>query len=85
VPFREVVFRDVRIHGSLVCSPEQAKRMLEVVAKHKISVSKNVFNGLAEIPKLIELAHSGKLAGKGMIVVDPQQIEEERKTGVELV
>jgi len=85
VPFRELVFRDVRIHGSLVCSPEEAKRMLDVVAKHKISVSKNVFNGREEIPKLIELAQSVKLTGKGMIVVDPQQIEEERKTGLELV
>jgi len=85
VPFRERVFRDVRIHGSLVCSPEEAKRMLDVVAKHKISVSKNEFNGLEEIPKLIELAQSVKLTGKGMIVVDPQQIEEERKPGVELM
>jgi len=59
--------------------------MLDVVTKHKISVSKTVFNGLAEIPKLIELAESGKLVGKGIIVVDPQQIEEERKTGIELV
>ena len=59
--------------------------MLDVVAKHKISVSKNVFNGREEIPKLIELAQSVKLTGKGMIVVDPQQIEEERKTGLELV
>lgn len=85
MPFRELVFRDVRIHGSLVCSPEEAKWMLDVVTKHKISVSKTVFNGLAEIPKLIELAESGKLVGKGIIVVDPQQIEEERKTGIELV
>lgn len=59
--------------------------MLDVVAEHKISVSKNVFHGLNEIPKLLELAHGGKMSGKGMIIVDPEQIEEERKVGVQLV
>lgn len=59
--------------------------MLDVVAEHRITVSKNIFQGLREIPKLLELAHSGKMSGKGMIIVDPQQIEEERKAGVQLV
>jgi propanol-preferring alcohol dehydrogenase len=48
--------------------------MLEVVAEHKITVRTNPFYGLAKIPELVELAHSGRMAGKGIIVVDPEQL-----------
>lgn len=59
--------------------------MLDVVAKHKVWVAKNPFNGLHEIPKLVELVHSGEMTGKGQIIVDPKQIEEQRKAGIQLV
>jgi propanol-preferring alcohol dehydrogenase len=59
----------------LVSSPEEAKRMLEVVAKHNITVRTNPFQGLEKIPELVELAHSGKMAGKGIIIVDPEQLK----------
>jgi propanol-preferring alcohol dehydrogenase len=49
--------------------------MLEVVAKHKISVRTNPFHGLEKIPELVELAHSGKMSGKGIIIVDREQIK----------
>jgi propanol-preferring alcohol dehydrogenase len=84
VPFRELVFRDVRIKGSLMSSPGEAEKMLDVVAKEKITVTSKTFNGLEKIPELIELAHSGKIMGKGMIIVDPKQIKAERKSGLEL-
>jgi alcohol dehydrogenase, propanol-preferring len=58
--------------------------MLQVVAEHRITVKTNPFNGLKEIPKLIELAHSGKMAGKGICIIDPKQIEEEKKRGAQL-
>lgn len=38
--------------------------MLDIVAEHNISVKTNAFKGLKEIPKLVELAHGGKMAGK---------------------
>lgn len=59
--------------------------MLQVVAEHKITVKTNPFNGLKEIPKLVELAHGGHMKGKGIIIVDPEQIEKEKKAGVQLV
>jgi propanol-preferring alcohol dehydrogenase len=59
--------------------------MLDVVAEHKISVRKNTFQGLEKIPELLELAHGGKMSGKGIIIVDQKQIEEERQSGIELV
>jgi D-arabinose 1-dehydrogenase-like Zn-dependent alcohol dehydrogenase len=84
VPFRELVFRDVRIKGSLMSSPDEAKEMLDVVAKEKITVTSKQFDGLEKIPDLIKLAHSGKLVGKGMIIVDREQIKAEHKPGLEL-
>jgi propanol-preferring alcohol dehydrogenase len=46
--------------------------MLDVVAKNKITVTSNKFDGLEKLPELIELAHGGKMAGKGMIIVDQE-------------
>lgn len=48
--------------------------MLKVVAEHKISVKTNTFFGLREIPKLIELAHSGKMQGKAVVIVDEEEM-----------
>jgi propanol-preferring alcohol dehydrogenase len=38
--------------------------MLNRVSKHNIKVQTNAFKGLSEIPKAVELAHSGKMKGK---------------------
>lgn len=73
------------MEGSLICSPEESKRMLDVVAKHKISVKTNAFHGLDEVSKVVDLAHSGKMQGKGIVIVDEEQIKAERKAGVQLV
>ncbi|KXL50424.1 hypothetical protein M433DRAFT_2074 [Acidomyces richmondensis BFW] len=81
VPFQEIVFRDVRIHGSLVCSAEESKSMLNTVAKHGISVKTNPFHGLESIGNLVEMVHSGKIQGKAIIIVDKEQIEQEKKIG----
>lgn len=56
--------------------------MLKTVAEHKISVKTNPFFGLREIPKLTELAHSGKMQGKGVVIVDEEEMKrvKERKT-----
>ena len=49
--------------------------MLEMVAEHDISVKTNPFLGLKEIPKLLELAHSGRMAGKGVVIVDEDEMK----------
>lgn len=77
VPFRELVFRDVIIQGSLTTSLPEAKKMLKFVAEHNIRVRTVAFNGLEEIPKLIELAESGKLAGKGVVLIDREATSKE--------
>jgi propanol-preferring alcohol dehydrogenase len=44
--------------------------MLEVVSKHNIKVNTHAFKGIKEVPKAIELAHSGKMQGKPVIIID---------------
>ena len=78
IPFAELIFRDIRVKGSLISSRTEAQRMLDLVAKHDISVKTNPFFGLKEIPKLVELAHSGKMAGKGVVIVEEKEIEKVR-------
>ena len=53
--------------------------MLDFVAEHKITVKTNPFYGLREIPRLVELAHSGKMAGKGFVIVDEDEIRREKE------
>ncbi|KAF2810526.1 GroES-like protein [Mytilinidion resinicola] len=85
IPFQELVFRDIRVKGSLICSVQEARDMLELVGKHKISANTNAFTGLKELPKLFELAESGKMKGKGIIIVDLEQIKKEKESGLEMV
>lgn len=77
IPFQELIFRDIRIRGSLICSAQEAKDMLQLVAKHNMSVNANAFKGLGEMKKLIELAESGKMKGKGIVIMDRSQIDAE--------
>ncbi|KAI1819178.1 GroES-like protein [Xylaria intraflava] len=84
LPFAELILRDIRFRGSLMCSPEESKDMLKCVADHGIEVRTNAFQGLDEIETLLSTVKSGKLQGKAVIVVDPEQIEAEKRMGAEL-
>ena len=77
VLFPELIFRDIRIVGTLISGQEQAQDMLDLVAESKIHVETNVFHGLKEVPRMVDLAHSGKMKGKAICVVDEKAIEEE--------
>jgi alcohol dehydrogenase, propanol-preferring len=85
IPFQELIFRDIRVQGSLIASPGESRRMLKIVDEHRISVKTNSFNGLREIGKVLDLARSGKMKGKGIIVVDQDQIKKEKESGLEMV
>ncbi|KAM3065917.1 hypothetical protein ACMFMF_010543 [Clarireedia jacksonii] len=73
IPMPELIFRDIRIHGSLI------------VSKHNIRVNTNPFKGLEEVPKAVELAHSGKMKGKPVVLIDDEAIEKEKKSGLKMV
>ncbi|KAM6477384.1 alcohol dehydrogenase [Trichoderma sp. SZMC 28011] len=70
IPFKELVFRDIRVIGTLGAGQEVTQAMVNDVAKYNIQVEVNKYNGLKEIPKMVELAHSGKMKGKAVCVVD---------------
>lgn len=70
IPFRELIFRDIRVRGSLISTAQEAREMLQVVAEHGVEVQTNDFEGLGEIAKVVELSESGKMKGKGIVVVD---------------
>lgn len=70
--FLELAFRDVRMQGSFVCSPEQARQTLEAV-EHHVSVASNPSYGLEEILQLVWLTQDGKMKGEGIAVVGREQ------------
>ncbi|KAM0721600.1 hypothetical protein Q7P37_002525 [Cladosporium fusiforme] len=81
VPFPEIIFRDIRIRGSLICSPEESRSMLKCIAEHGVTVKTNPFYGLDKIDDLVEMVHGGKIQGKAVIVVDEEQIKKEKELG----
>lgn len=81
VPFTEIIFRDIRIRGSLICNSDESKTMLDCIAKNGVTVKTNPFYGLDKIEDLQKMVHSGKIQGKAVIVVDNDQIEAEKKIG----
>lgn len=62
-----------------MASKNEAADMLQTVAAHGIWVTKNVFHGLQELPKLLDLVRSGKMAGKGVIVVDEDAVQNQNQ------
>ncbi|KAF3759907.1 NAD(P)-binding protein [Cryphonectria parasitica EP155] len=81
IPFQELVMRDIRVHGSVVSSPQESENMVHFIAENGVSVKTNVFDGLDKIETLLEKVHSGKMQGKAVIVVDQDQIKKEKELG----
>ena len=44
--------------------------MMDTVVKHNIKVKINVFRGIKEIPKVVEMLRKGQYQGKAVIVID---------------
>ncbi|GKT48161.1 alcohol dehydrogenase 2 [Colletotrichum spaethianum] len=82
IPFHELVFRDIRVKGSLLCSKKESEGLVKHVADHGIKLETNVFHGLDKIHELIELVHTGGMSGKAVIVVDEGQMKREKRLGV---
>ncbi|KAK3328210.1 chaperonin 10-like protein [Cercophora scortea] len=81
IPFQELVFRDIRIRGSVLCSPGESEEMMKFVAEHGIEVRTNVFRGLERIGELVDAVERGEVKGKAVVVVDEEQIRRERERG----
>ena len=76
--FQELIFRDIHIKGTLIAGQEISQQMLNAAEKYNIKVETNIFYGLEEVPKMVELAHSGKMSGKAVCVVDKEEFEKEK-------
>ncbi|KAI1625585.1 alcohol dehydrogenase [Exophiala viscosa] len=70
VPFMDIVLRDITIKGTMLGGRGVTQEMLEVASKHGVTAETQVFYGLEEVPKMIELSESGRLKGKAVCVVD---------------
>lgn len=70
VPFQDIVLRDVTIKGTMAGGRGLAQEMLQVVADHNIQAETQVFHGLEEVPKMVELSRAGNLKGKAICIVD---------------
>lgn len=47
--------------------------MLQLVVKHNIKVHSNIFHGIHEIPKVVDMLTKGQYRGKGVIVIDEEE------------
>jgi propanol-preferring alcohol dehydrogenase len=47
--------------------------MLQLVVKHNIKVHSNIFHGIHEIPKVVDMLSKGQYRGKGVIVIDEEE------------
>ncbi|KAI1101185.1 GroES-like protein [Jackrogersella minutella] len=86
VPFQDIVFRDVRIRGSLLCSPEESRDMVDFMAGLKergrgIRVVTTVFEGMEMLGEVLLRVKMGEVRGKAVIVVDRKQVEEDERRG----
>ena len=75
VPFKELIFRDIRIEGSLLCSKEEGDEMLREVAEQGVQVKTNVRMGLESVKELVELAEQPDVQGKGVVVINEQAVQ----------
>lgn len=77
IPFQQLIFRDVRVVGSLTASKEQTREMLKLISRSDFKVRTNAFNGFDEVEKMVDFAHSGKMAGKAVLIIDEETVRKE--------
>ncbi|KAI3527268.1 alcohol dehydrogenase GroES-like domain-containing protein [Colletotrichum filicis] len=74
-----------KMHGTVVqiAQPGEVKIPFQelVFRDNGIKLKTNVFHGLDKIHELVELVHTGQMSGKAVIVVDEQQMKDEKKLG----
>lgn len=73
-PFGEAIFRDIRLMGSNLSSGQELKDQVAFVTKEGVEVETTVLTGLESLPELLEMAQSGKVAGKIVLVIDKEQV-----------
>ena len=57
-----------------MASQQETEEMLNAVVEHNIHVENNVFYGLEEIPKAVEMLRNFQYRGKACFVVDKEAV-----------
>jgi propanol-preferring alcohol dehydrogenase len=66
-------------------SRSECQKMLKVVSEKGIRIKTNPFNGLRELSKAVELAHSGKMQGKPVVLIDQEAIKKQKESGTKMI
>jgi propanol-preferring alcohol dehydrogenase len=75
IPYQELVLRDVRVQGTVICSPDDAKEMVAVLPSMGPGiVQTTLFHGLESISSLVELVSTGGISGKAIVIIDGSQL-----------
>ena len=51
---------------------------MDTVVKHDIRIESNIFHGLHEVPRAVEMLQRGQYRGKGIIILDEKAAEVKR-------
>jgi alcohol dehydrogenase, propanol-preferring len=70
VPLMDHIFRDIQIRGTLNCSASESEKMVAAFVEHRMKALVEVFDGLDKVKDVVERAHSGRLRGKAVVVVN---------------
>ncbi|KAL4873482.1 hypothetical protein BDV12DRAFT_192464 [Aspergillus spectabilis] len=70
VPFGEFIVRDITIKWTMFAGVKVSQQMLQETSQCGHLAEVTAFQGLLKVPKMLELARSGKLKGKVICVVD---------------
>ena len=74
VPLLELLFRDIHVKGSFMASQKETEDMLHAMVEHKLHIENNVFYGIDEIPKVVEMLRNVQYRGKAAIVIDEKAV-----------
>ena len=79
VDFRELIFRDIHLEGSLLASQAELAEMIGFVAENKVRVETHPYEGLESLKEILEKAHEGKTPGKMVVILDKEAVAEDKR------
>ncbi|KAK5140820.1 hypothetical protein LTR04_002837 [Oleoguttula sp. CCFEE 6159] len=79
IDFREFIFRDIRLKGSLLASQEELQEMIQFVVDHNVQVETRLYKGLESLHEIVEEAHKATFAGKMVVAVNVEEVEKDQQ------
>jgi D-arabinose 1-dehydrogenase-like Zn-dependent alcohol dehydrogenase len=76
-----LIFKDLTISGSFMASQQETEEMLHAVVDQDVKVVNNIFHGLNEIPRAVEMLKKAEYRGKACFVVDKDAVGVEPGNG----